>query len=382
MAAIGRRGVSLKLILVPDPRNPLMPGMPYSIAVELNILSRDSDGLDYTFLNGTERMNATIIEKDLKTRISAFENGCGLPLSLDTFHIPRITPQELTTLACLSSPLLVWRGLLCYRTHRTLKRTDLSPEWIIYAADDYGLSPDTAAAANLLLTRGALIPLPGPRPVGELEAEYGHRLRRLPSEGKRNYEVLTSLYGQLRRVSHIPIVPCAIRGGATGKGDTSHEVSLRLPVIFNLPTTAYDGFSAEYHDELLRLRHALKGVFERSQRVQNERNIFELIQELDYQISCLNEVYHSAVRRHWLSGIGVFVGLTVTAISFIAPDELRPFLLAISSPTTLVGGLTWLTGEGSPQSAVRKSDYYLAWKFQVRGNRGPDLRVLEPPMGE
>jgi len=278
-----------------------------------------------------------------------------------------MTPQELTTLACLSSPLLVWRGLLCYRTHRTLKRTNLNPEWVIYAADDYGLSADTAAAANLLASNGALISVPGPRPVGELEGQYGSRLAKLSDEARRNYEAVTDLYRRLRQISHIPVTsrPILHRGAAQNQG--IHEVSLRLPVLFNFPATAYDAFSTEYRDDLLRLRHALRGVFEPSQTIEKETGVLEIIRELDYQISCLNEVYRTASRKHWLSGMGVFLGLVVTAISFVVPPELRPFLLAVGSPATAAGGLSWLATDGFPESTVRKSDYYLAWKFQARG---------------
>lgn len=176
-------------------------------------------------------MDATDLATDIENRLSDFEKGSGLPLSLDTFHIPSMTSQELATLACLSSPLLIWRGLLCYRTHRTLKRTSLSPEWIVYAADDYGLSADTAAAANLLTAKGALVSIPGPRPCGELEEQYGSRLAKLSNEARRNYETVASLYGRLRGISHIPVIPRRIVHQVE-EGQNTHEVSLRLPVLF------------------------------------------------------------------------------------------------------------------------------------------------------
>jgi hypothetical protein len=139
-----------------------------------------------------------------------------------------------------------------------------------------------------------------------------------------------------------------------------------LPVVFHCSVEAYSAFTDRYSQDLTRLRHALRDVFKESQAMTREEILREIAQELDYQIARLNMLYDSATKNQVISGAGIAVGSVITALSFVLPPEMQPFLLAVGTPSTLFSGLKWLGQRNRQELACKESDYYLAWKFQTK----------------
>ena len=96
------------------------------------------------------------VTQHLKSRLERAGASRGLALSVDIADLGGVSPGELFTCACLSEPLVLWRGLLC-------ADDDLRSRWVLYKADDDVVSDETAMAADTLIQLGMLIDLPSAR---------------------------------------------------------------------------------------------------------------------------------------------------------------------------------------------------------------------------
>lgn len=285
----------------------------------------------------------------------------GLPLSMQMHEMPGLSGEELLTLSALASPLIVWRGRLCYEYDDRPEKTTLEPSWILYHADECGMTGDLAEAANALTESQELIALPEVHFPTRLES-FGQRLNEFPKEASDNFQTLDDLYSQLMSVEQLRVTP--FPQGRLSSPDTL-VCNLSLPVMFRCPSLKYADFFEEYSDDLTRLRHALRDLYKASQKLTRESAISEITSELDYQIAKLNILYSSAARARQTAGAGVILGCIITAISFAIPAEIRPYLLALGAPSTMFAGLKWL-GQPAPDVKCRSSDYYMAWKFQTQ----------------
>ena len=272
----------------------------------------------------------------------------------------RLTGEELLTLSALAGPLVAWRGRLCYQYDDHPDKTTLEPSWILYHADEAGMSKDLAEAANGLTEAGELITLPSVHFPATLK-DFGQRLNDFPKQASANFHALNDIYSRLMSVEEVPVTPLT---NEQLSSSTSLIAKLSLPVMFQCPSQAYADFLVEYADDLTRLRHALRDLFKASQELTRENAINEITSELDYQIAKLNTVYNSATRARHTAGVGVIVGCIITAISFVIPAELRPYLLALGTPSTIFSGLKWL-GQ-TPDAKCKSSDYYMAWRFRAK----------------
>ena len=285
----------------------------------------------------------------------------GLPLSIQMHEMARLGAEELLTLCALSGPLVVWRGRLCYRYEDRPAKTTLEPTWVFYHADEFGMGQDLAEAANGLTRTKELIALPEVHFPRTLQ-DFGRRLKELPEEASENFRILDMLYSRITSVEQLP-VSLLSDNRPSMSGDFTAK--LPLPVMFRCPTRRYTEFVQEYDDDLTRLRHALRDLYRTSQELTRESTIGEIASELDYQIAKLNTLYMSALRSRRTSGAGIIVGCIITMISFVIPAELRPYLFALGTPSTVFAGLKWL-GQAPPDTQCRSSDYYMAWKFRTK----------------
>lgn len=296
----------------------------------------------------------------ISSALDLVQNRKGLPLSIQMHEMSRLTGEELLTLSALAGPLVTWRGRLCYQYDDAPEKTTLEPSWILYQADEAGMSEDLAEAANDLTAAGELIALPSVHFPATLRG-FAQRLNEFPRQASGNFRTLDKLYSRLISVEEVPVTPLAHERPSSSDSLT---VNLSLPVMFRCPTDTYADFFGEYADDLTRLRHAMRDLFRASQELTRENAINEITSELDYQIARLNAVYGSATRARHMTGAGVIVGSIITAVSFLIPAELRPYLLALGTPSTIFAGLKWL-GQ-SPDARCRSSDYYMAWRFRTR----------------
>ena len=285
----------------------------------------------------------------------------GLPLSIQMHEMARLGAEELLTLCALAGPLVVWRGRLCYRYEDQPEKTTLEPTWVLYHADESGMRQDLAEAANSLTRAKELVALPEVHFPRTLQ-DFGRRLKEFPEEALDNFRTLDMLYSRITAVERLP-VSLLSNSRLSMSGDLTAK--LPLPVMFRCPTRRYTEFIEEYDDDLTRLRHALRDLYRASQELTRESTIGEIASELDYQIAKLNTLYMSALRARRTSGAGVIVGCIITMISFAIPGDLRPYLLALGTPSTVFAGLKWL-GQAPPDTQCRSSDYYMAWKFRTK----------------
>jgi len=302
------------------------------------------------------------VDSVVTRNLAALKRRRGLPLSIRMYEASRLGGEELFTLAALAGPLAVWRGRLCYQYEDALDATTLNPAWILYKTDEDGVSADLAEMANRLKRAGELIQLPEVH-FPEVLNRFAENRDDLLPQARANCDVLTGLYSQLISLDQIPVSPLA---QATGNSSPKLTAILPLPVVFHCSAEAYSAFTDRYSQDLTRLRHALRDVFKASQAMTREEILREIAQELDYQIARLNTLYDSATKDRVISGAGVAVGSVITALSFVLPPEMQPFLIAVGTPSTLFSGLKWLGQRHRQESACKESDYYLAWKFQTK----------------
>jgi hypothetical protein len=304
----------------------------------------------------TQRTNTAQIHSTL----DLVQKRKGLPLSIQMREMSCLSREELLTLSALAGPLVAWRGQLCYQYDDQPEKTTLEPTWILYRADELGMSEDLAEAANGLTEAGELIALPSVHSPVILQG-FGERLSDFPKQASDNFRTLDGLYSRLMSVEELPVRPLVQEQPSSSD---SLMAKLSLPVMFQCSTQTYADFLGEYADDLTRLRHALRDLFKASQELTRENAIVEITSELDYQIAKLNTVYSAAIRARHTTGAGVIVGCIITAMSFVIPAELRPYLLALGTPSTIFAGLKWL-GQ-TPDAKCKTSDYYMAWRFRTR----------------
>lgn len=305
-------------------------------------------------------MTGHTLSKSIQAALDQAKKCGGLPLSIQMREMSTLSRDELVSLCALAGPLLVWRGRLCYQYDEQPASTTLEPAWILYAADEQAMSPETAAASNHLAQAGELVALPAMH-YPETLAQFGKKIETLPRQASNNFNLLTGLYSQLESLRELPVAPLVRQKSGVASGLIA---KLPLPVLVDCPHEQYSDLFLNHRDELVRLRHALRDLFQTSQELATESMLTEVMKELDYQISRLNTVYALASRTRNLAGSGVIVGSVITAISFFIPAELRPFLLSLGTPSTIFAGLKWL-GQ-IPDAECRLSDYYLAWRFQTK----------------